>query len=50
MPAILLAQKLARGLTDQRGAMPCLDLIGLDEYLNALQGLDITVIADPVHD
>jgi hypothetical protein len=50
MPAILLAQKLARGQLARRGAMPCLDLIGLDEYLNALQGLDITVIADPVHD
>jgi hypothetical protein len=26
------------------GARPCLDLIGLDEYLAALSGLDITVI------
>jgi hypothetical protein len=29
-----------------RGALPCLDLIGLDEYLGALEGLDISVHAD----
>ena len=28
------------------GALPCLDLIGLDEYLGALEGLDISVHAD----
>jgi Saccharopine dehydrogenase NADP binding domain len=50
MPAILLARKLARGELDRAGAMPCVDLIGLDEYLGALEGLDISVIADPVHD
>lgn len=27
--------------------MPCVDLIGLDEYLGALAGLDISVVADP---
>jgi NAD(P)-dependent dehydrogenase (short-subunit alcohol dehydrogenase family) len=48
-PAILLARKLARGEVDRFGATPCLDLIGLDEYLAALKGLDISVIADPVH-
>ncbi len=45
MPAILLARRLARGLAT-RGAMPCLDLITLQEYLTALQGLDITVLAE----
>ena len=50
MPAILLARKLARGEVNRVGAMPCLDLIGLDEYLGALDGLDISVIADPVDD
>lgn len=50
MPAILLARKLARGELVRVGATPCLDLIGLDEYLGALEGLDISVIADPVHD
>lgn len=48
MPAILLARKFARGGLTARGAMPCIDLIGLDEYLAALEGLDITVHADPV--
>lgn len=48
MPAILLTRKLARGKLDRSGAMPCVDLIGLDEYLGALKGLDISVIADPV--
>jgi hypothetical protein len=33
---------------DARGALPCLDLIGLEEYLAALEGLDMSVIADPV--
>ncbi len=47
MPAILLAKRLARGETAARGATPCLDLIGLDDYLGALKGLDISVHADP---
>lgn len=49
MPAILLARKLARGELTRVGAMPCVDLIHLEEYLAALKGLDISVIADPVH-
>ena len=44
MPAILLARRLARGGGLPPGARPCLDLIGLDEYLDALNGLDISVI------
>lgn len=48
MPAILLAQRLARGSITQRGATPCVDLIDLDSYLAALEGLDITVIRDEV--
>ena len=48
MPAILLARKLARDALQVRGAMPCVDLISLDEYLAALQGLDIAVVSDPV--
>lgn len=46
MPAILLAKRLARGTVTQRGAMPCVDLIDLDAYLAALEGLDIDIIAD----
>lgn len=48
MPAILLARRLARGEVTQRGATPCLDLIDLDAYLAALEGMDISVIADDV--
>jgi saccharopine dehydrogenase-like NADP-dependent oxidoreductase len=48
MPAILLARKLSRGEVGARGALPCLDLIGLEEYLGALEGLDISVLADPL--
>lgn len=47
MPAVLLARKLARGEVGARGATPCVDLIGLDEYLRALSGLDISIHADP---
>jgi NAD(P)-dependent dehydrogenase (short-subunit alcohol dehydrogenase family) len=49
IPAILMARRLARGEVPQRGAMPCLDLIDLDSYIEALEGLDISVIRDPVH-
>ncbi len=50
MPAILIARKLAHGELGRVGAMPCVDLIGLEEYLGALAGLDISVVADPVDD
>jgi hypothetical protein len=46
MPAILMARRLAGGTVPQRGAMPCVDLIGLDAYLAALEGLDISVTRD----
>ena len=41
MPAILMARKLANREVEQRGAMPCVGFVTLDEYLNALQALDI---------
>lgn len=44
MPATLLAKRLARGELRERGATPCLDLIELGEYLEALKDLDIQVI------
>lgn len=44
MPAILIARRLARGETLEPGARPCLDLIALEEYLAALENLDIAVI------
>jgi hypothetical protein len=48
MPAILLARQLAKGSLETRGATPCLDLIDLDTYLDALKGLDIEVVRDAV--
>jgi len=44
MPAILLAKRIAEGDPLAPGARPCLDLIDLDTYLQALEGLDIVVL------
>jgi hypothetical protein len=41
MPSILMAKKFANGEITRTGAMPCLDIISLDEYLEALEELDI---------
>ena len=49
MPAILLARRLAKGEVTTRGATPCVDLIDLDTYLAALEGLDISVMRDAAH-
>lgn len=46
MPAIVLAKRLARGELSERGARPCLDLIGLDEFLTAFECFDISVIRE----
>ena len=48
LPSILLVRKLARDEVHVRGALPCLDLIGPDEYLGALEGFDIAVHEDTV--
>lgn len=45
-PAIILAERLARGELCERGARPCLDLITLNEFLVALEHLDITIIRE----
>lgn len=45
-PAIILAERLARGELPQRGACPCLDLIGLDEFLAAIGHLDISIMRE----
>jgi len=42
--AIALLRKLANGSLTERGAMPCVGLLTLDEYMNALAGLDIRQI------
>lgn len=36
--AVVIAQKLARGQIKQSGAMPCLDLFSLDEFMLSLHG------------
>ena len=46
MPAILLARRLAKDEISERGAKPCLDLIDLDTYIAALEGLDVSIIGD----
>jgi hypothetical protein len=48
IPAMVLSRQLARGLVEIRGATPCLDLIDLDTYLKALEGLNVTVVRDAV--
>jgi hypothetical protein len=41
-PAILLALKLAKGEINQRGAVPCIGLVGLDDILDELRPLRIS--------
>jgi len=43
IPAILIARRLAAGEPIAPGARPCLDLIDIDQYLAALEGLDISI-------
>ena len=42
MPAILLAKKLVADEINTKGAMPCMGLITLSEYLAALEPMNIT--------
>lgn len=42
IPAIILARRLAAGVQIESGARPCLDLIGLEELLEAMKELDVT--------
>jgi hypothetical protein len=43
IPAIVLAKKLYKSETKLRGAMPCLGLVSLKEYLKELEEFDIKV-------
>ncbi|MDO8332513.1 MAG: saccharopine dehydrogenase NADP-binding domain-containing protein [Pseudomonas sp.] len=43
MAAVALARKLAAGKLDERGAMPCVGLLSVDEYLVELEGMEIAV-------
>lgn len=45
MPAILLARRIASGSPPPPGARPCLNLLTLDELLDAVADLDITTTA-----
>jgi hypothetical protein len=40
-PAVILAQKILTGTLDARGAMPCVGMVTLTEYLQELRGLNI---------
>ncbi|WP_437880563.1 saccharopine dehydrogenase NADP-binding domain-containing protein [Pseudomonas sp. LRF_L74] len=42
MAAVALTRKLAAGAQAERGAMPCIGLLDLDEYLAELQGMRIS--------
>lgn len=44
-PAIALARKLLRGEVTQRGAVPCMGLLSVDEILQAIPGLDLTTFS-----
>ncbi len=41
IPAIILAKKLYNGSFKQKGAMPCVGLVSLQEYLDELKGFEI---------
>lgn len=43
IPAIILAERLSRGMLQLVGAMPCCGLVGLEDYLNELCAYDIAV-------
>jgi hypothetical protein len=45
LPSIILARRIAAGEHIAPGARPCLDLIDLDALLGALEGFDITTMA-----
>lgn len=45
MAAVALARKLAARRLPARGAMPCVGLVSLPEYLEELQGLEIAISA-----
>lgn len=44
IPAILLAERISKGTLPPTGAMPCLGLITLEDYLSELEPLDISTV------
>jgi len=43
IPAIILSKKIIRGELCRSGAMPCVGMITLDEYMRELEGLSVKV-------
>jgi len=48
IPAIILAKKLVAGGAVERGAYPCVGVVGLDEYLAELRAYPIYTVTEPV--
>lgn len=46
IPAIILTKKILKGTFNATGAMPCVGLVTLDEYLNELKGFAIQVFSE----
>jgi len=44
--SIVLANKLAEGTRLPIGAMPCMGLLTINEYLDALKGLDVHEVVE----
>jgi hypothetical protein len=42
IPAIIIARRLAHGELPERGAMPCIGIITLEQYLDAMKGLNVS--------
>jgi hypothetical protein len=42
-PGVIVARKLLRGALPARGAMPCLGLFALDEFLAEMADLDVSI-------
>jgi hypothetical protein len=47
VPAIILAKKLFLGTLSQRGAIPCMGIITLDEYMDELKEFSIKQTTEP---
>lgn len=45
-PSVALVKRYLRGRLTTRGAMPCLGLLGVDEILQAIPGLDLRIVED----
>lgn len=46
IPAVILAKKLAKGELNQTGAMPCLSMFSLDEFMVEIDGLHIQQVLE----